>query len=47
MNTMLAELLEDSKTNLMIPKALETLAEAKLNPATPGAFNNFLVGLVS
>ncbi|KAH9914865.1 uncharacterized protein B0H18DRAFT_1125251 [Fomitopsis serialis] len=42
---MLAELLEDSKTNLMIPKALETLAEAKLNPATPGAFNNFLVGL--
>ncbi|KAH9912328.1 uncharacterized protein B0H18DRAFT_961160 [Fomitopsis serialis] len=45
MNTMLAELLADSQRNIMIPKALKNLAEAKQNPAMPGALNNFLVGI--
>ncbi|KAH9911110.1 uncharacterized protein B0H18DRAFT_962517 [Fomitopsis serialis] len=45
MNTMLAELLADSQRNIMIPKALKNLAEAKQNPALPGALNNFLMGI--
>ncbi|KAH9914816.1 uncharacterized protein B0H18DRAFT_959634 [Fomitopsis serialis] len=45
MNTMLAELLADSQSHIMIPKALKNLAEAKQNPAMPGALNNFLVGI--
>ncbi|KAH9912945.1 uncharacterized protein B0H18DRAFT_1126693 [Fomitopsis serialis] len=45
MNANLAKLLEETKTNLMIPKTLQTLAEAKKNPAAPGALDNFVVGL--
>ncbi|KAH9917629.1 uncharacterized protein B0H18DRAFT_958292 [Fomitopsis serialis] len=45
MNAILTKVLEDIKTNLMIPKTLQTLAEAKGNPAAPGALDNFVVGL--
>ncbi|KAH9920584.1 uncharacterized protein B0H18DRAFT_1121817 [Fomitopsis serialis] len=45
MNAILAKVLEDIKTNLMIPKTLQTLAEANGNPAAAGALDNFVVGL--